>query len=83
MAARTRRILLHEEHRQKIQTTQLINRLQDCGLGKIDLTPTQISAITALLKKSLPDLSAVELSGDSEDGGLTVNIVRYAVDKPA
>lgn len=66
MAARLR--LRHQDEiRAKIQTSQLINRLTDHALGEIDMTPTQIKAIEILLKKSMPDLQAVELSGDPEN----------------
>lgn len=53
--------------REKIKTSQLINRLQDHILGKVELTTSQIKAIEILLKKSLPDLSAVEHTGEIEN----------------
>jgi len=67
--------------RDKIQASQLINRLEDHALNGLELSQTQIKAIEILLKKSLPDLSAVEVSG--QDGGplQTVNeILIRAVD---
>lgn len=63
MAARLRP--QHQENvRSKIQTSQLINRLQDHALGIVELTATQIKAIEVLIRKTLPDLSATELSGN-------------------
>ena len=60
--------------RLKIQTSQIINQLQAFILGGTDsngkivnLSPAQVTAATTLLKKSLPDLSAVTLTG--ADGG--------------
>ena len=54
---------MHQDDvRSKIQTSQLINRLTDHALGAIDLSPTQVRAIEILIKKTLPDLSAVDLS---------------------
>ena len=53
--------------RDKIQASQLINRLEDHALGEVELSQTQIKAIEILLKKSLPDLSAVEHTGDPEN----------------
>ena len=55
-----------EEVRAKIKASQLINRLQNFGLGKkgVDLAPHQVTAITSLLKKCLPDLANVEVTGD-------------------
>jgi hypothetical protein len=57
-----------EEVRTKIQTSQLINVLQNHALGadKIDITPTRMKAIEILLKKSLPDLLSTEITGDAE-----------------
>lgn len=64
MAARTRKILHDEETRARIQTSQLINRLEDHVFGNIDLTPTQVRGIEILLRKTIADLSATTLSGD-------------------
>lgn len=71
---------LHQDDvRKKIQASQLINVLQEHALkGTKDFDPTRMKAIEILLKKSLPDLSSVEITG--ADGGpidhsLTVNFV--------
>lgn len=61
MAATKRNAMLIEEARGKIQTTQLINRLQDHSLGKVEMTPTQVKATEILLRKKIPDLSATTL----------------------
>lgn len=67
MAARTLN-KYHADHiRQKIQASQLVNRLTDHAMGKIELEPTQVKAIEILLRKSVPDLSSVQHSG--EGGG--------------
>jgi hypothetical protein len=66
MPARLRKI--HQEDvRAKIQTSQLINRLTDHALGTIELTATQVRAIEVLIKKTLPDLQSIELTGDDEN----------------
>lgn len=63
MAARKR--LLHDQKtREKIQTSQLINRLQNHVDGVIELSATQIRAAEILIRKTLPDLSSVEHSGE-------------------
>jgi hypothetical protein len=36
-------------------------------MGDLDLTPAQLKSIEVLLRKSLPDLSAVEHTGDSKE----------------
>lgn len=53
-----------EKTRLKIQTSQLINRLQSHVNGEAELSATQIRAAEILLKKTLPDLSAVEWTGE-------------------
>jgi hypothetical protein len=73
MAARTVKIRHDEETRAKIQASQLINRLQDHVFGTTDVSSSQMKAIEILLKKSLPDLTAVELSGDA-DNPVAVNV---------
>src|SRR3990167_6697386 len=65
MAVR-KRILHDDATRQKIQTSQLINRLQASALGEIDLTATQLKSIEILLRKTLPDLSAVDHTSQGE-----------------
>ena len=66
MAARKQ--LWHpDEVRAKIQASQLINRLHSHAFGEVELTPAQVRSIEVLLKKAIPDLSAVTMSGP--DGG--------------
>ena len=60
MAARINKIRHDDETRAKIQTSQLINRLQDHIFGKVDLVPTQVQSALGLLRKTLPDLSQSE-----------------------
>jgi hypothetical protein len=67
MAARTRKGTKQSgwpvEVRERIKTSMLINRLTNHALGKLKLEASQVRAIEILLRKSLPDLQAVELSG--------------------
>lgn len=53
--------------RERIQTSMLLNRLSDHVVGKVEMKTTQVRAADILLKKVLPDLSSVELSGDKEN----------------
>ena len=66
-----------QDIRVKIKTTQLINRLQAFALGEkapnstdddkaLELDQARLKAIEILLRKSLPDLSAVTHKGDEE-----------------
>lgn len=79
MAARLN-LRQQEQTRSAIQTSQLINRLQDFALGKkqVDLDASRLKAIEILLRKSLPDLSSVTISGDG-DSPLVHRIERHIV----
>lgn len=66
-----KRINLHhdEETRRKIQTTQLVNRLESHAFSNADkevMTQSQVRAAEILLRKSLPDISSVVVSGDED-----------------
>ena len=66
MAARTLRKFHTDEIREKIKTTQLLNRLTNHALGEIDLSQTQVRAIEILLRKSiLPPRTISYPSGSS------------------
>jgi hypothetical protein len=79
MATRGRPIgKLHQEDiRRKIQVGNLLKVLTDHALdGKFDLSQTRIKAIEILLRKSMPDLSSVEMTG-ADGGALQINIVKH------
>jgi hypothetical protein len=64
MAARYKRHHL-ELSREKIKTSQLVNRLQDNAMAAQSfLDQHQIRCIEILLRKSMPDLASVEHTGD-------------------
>lgn len=68
-----------DQVRAKIKTSQLINRLSDYALStaeneaKVELSTGQLKAIEILLRKSLPDLSAVQVTG-GEEGDAPVRV---------
>lgn len=49
-----------EKTRLKIQTSQLINRLQNHIFKEAEMTATQLRAAEILLNKTLPNLQAIE-----------------------
>lgn len=49
--------------RAKIKTSQIINRLEKLVNGEIEMNAQQVTAAGILLKKTLPDLSAVTMDG--------------------
>src|SRR5262245_22917650 len=70
-----RKMLFQPDYvREKIRTSQLINRLQKFAFGEIDLTMTQVRAIEILLRKSVPDLAAVEIRSEQTH--------RYVIEVP-
>lgn len=65
MAARIRKN--HQDSvRERIQASQLINVLQNHALGKStdEITSSRLKAIEILLRKSIPDLSSVEMTAN-------------------
>lgn len=78
MAARIRK-QHQDEVRSRIQVSQLINVLERQALGEgEDLSPTRMKAIEILLRKSLPDLSSIELTGE---GGGPVQVIAAPLDE--
>jgi hypothetical protein len=67
MAGRPINKLHQEDVRKKIQVSQLLNVLQNHALGiDEDLSPTRMKAIEILLRKSMPDMASVTISGDQD-----------------
>jgi hypothetical protein len=67
MAGRPINKLHQEDVRKKIQVSQLLNVLQNHALGTTeDLSPTRMKAIEILLRKSMPDMASVTISGDAD-----------------
>ena len=67
---------LHQDDvRAKIQTSQLVNRLENHAFGDVELSTTQIKAIEILIRKTLPDLSAVGLDTSEDVQGLIAGII--------
>jgi len=84
MAARLR-ASHQEEVRTKIQASQLINVLQNHELdesGK-ELSTSRLKAIEILLRKSVPDLTAVTHSGDEDNPLRVINRIERALVRPA
>jgi len=69
MAARKKN-WIDEKTRDKIKTTQIINRLQKFALGEmepngskpIEMNANQVRAAVALVNKKLPDLTSADIS---------------------
>ena len=57
---------IQEEARNKINTTVLIQKLLGHALMGLPMSVTQLKAAEILLKKTLPDLSSVEIKAEIE-----------------
>lgn len=60
-------VQLTDAHRDKIRNSNILSYLLKHIEGKRDMSPTQVQAALALLKKTLPDLSSVEHTGNAEN----------------
>lgn len=56
--------VMSDEHRVKIQNSNILNALIEHIQGDREMSATQVSAGLGLLKKVMPDLSSVEMSGE-------------------
>lgn len=66
MAARTNKIEHDPKTKRLIAASQLLNRLISHANGEIEMTQSQVNAARIVIGKSIPDLKAIELSGDSK-----------------
>lgn len=66
--------------RQRIQTSQLINRLQDNALGEESMTAGQIKSAEILLRKAVPDLKQTDFGIGEDDTEINITVKRYGTD---
>ena len=79
MAARKRKVVLSDAWSEKIQASQIMNRLLKHVEGEIELSSTQVKAADILLKKVVPDLARTENVGN--EGGPQEMVIRWAEPK--
>jgi len=86
MAARKNRGTLdkpwEDEVRAKIQTSMLVNRLTDYVKGEVKLEAGQVTAALGLMKKTLPDLSSVEMGSDPENPMMHHHVIEQRIVDP-
>lgn len=68
-------VKLPESHRAKIQSSNILNALIEHAEGRREMAPSQVTAGLGLLKKAMPDLSAVTLEGAGENGEIVFKTV--------
>ena len=66
MAARKEKINHDEKTKALIRASQLLNRLNSFANGEIDLSNAQVNAAKIVIGKCIPDLKAVEVTGDPD-----------------
>lgn len=64
MKTRTLHPARAEEVREKIKATLIVKKLQEHILDGVEMSSTQITAALGLLKKSVPDLSSIEMNAN-------------------
>jgi len=70
MAARTSKPNHEEKTKRLIQASQLLNRLFSHANGEIEMTQSQVNAAKVVIGKAIPDLKAMEITG--EGGGAVI-----------
>lgn len=60
MAVR-KNLVQNKRTREKIQATQIVNRLTGHVMGEVEMSASQVTAALGLLKKTIPDLQAVSM----------------------
>lgn len=66
-AKKGRSFSMSNEHRVKIQNSNILNALIEHAEGQREMSATQVSAGLGLLRKIMPDLAATTISGDAEN----------------
>ena len=86
MAARTRKLSLPDQWRNKIRISMLMNRLVDHAHGKVELSSTQVRALEIVLSKLVPTLSSVEATVENvsyvNDLSVIGDRIRAMLDRP-
>lgn len=76
---RTAGFVMSNEHRVKIQKSNVLNALIEHAEGRREMSATQVTAGLGLLKKSLADLTSVEVTG-ADGGALQVVVQKFTDD---
>jgi hypothetical protein len=63
---------MSNEHRDKIKNSNILNALIEHATGEREMSATQVTAGLGLLKKVMPDMQAVALSGDEEGAPIVI-----------
>jgi hypothetical protein len=70
------------EHRAKIANSQILRVLIAGAEGKRKLNPAQAQVGIALLKKVMPDMAQVQLTGDEDNPVAVVHKIERVIVRP-
>lgn len=56
-----------DEHRDKIKNSNILNALIEHTVGQREMSASQVTAGLGLLRKIMPDVAQVQISGDHEN----------------
>lgn len=66
MAARKNKPLHDDRTKERIRASQLLNRLTQFANGEIEMSAAQVQAARVVIGKIVPDMKAVEISGNPD-----------------
>lgn len=61
-------------HRERIKTSALLTRLNKFAEGKIEISRDRLKAHEILLRKTLPDLTATDLTSKGDSVSFSFNV---------
>lgn len=74
---------MSNEHRVKIQNSNILNALIEHTLGERKMEPSQVTSGLGLMKKVLPDLQGVTIGGDPEGEPIKISTIENVIVDPA
>ncbi len=74
---------MSEEHRVKIQNSNILSALIAHACGEREMSATQVSAGLGLLKKVMPDLAATTISGDEDNPLNLIHKIERVIARPS
>jgi len=76
MAARTNTPQHAEKTKRLIRASQLLNRLTEHANGEVEMTQSQVNAAKIVIGKEIPDLKAMEMSGELNIKGSLADVLK-------
>lgn len=80
MAARKNKINIDDKTKKLISASQLLNRLKSHANHEVEMSSTQVQAAKIYIGKFIPDLKAMEITGEG-GGPLVIEVIKFAESK--